>query len=226
MGGFVKRLKYYGIGFGIGMLFLTFFFQNRGCTWLPSNRVKNSILDRVIVVPEGTMTVMIKKGLTKEDIVLVLNDGDVNFGESDKEHDAKAYVIEKDDTRFTFTLPFESFISEVHINDEKSSAFVTKEGFGDIIHFPADENLVYPDSSRVVSCYQEKLGLVNPKDILERMKESGKVDFAKSNLASRPKPIQFITFINDGKSVGISSIWYKNKINITSFEAESVPDCN
>ena len=49
---FWKRLRYYGIGFGIGCIFVFFFFQNRACTWLPDNRIKNSILDRTIVIQE------------------------------------------------------------------------------------------------------------------------------------------------------------------------------
>ena len=63
-----RRLKYYGIGFGAGLVFVIFFFQNRGCSWLPDNRVKNSILDRVLVLPETEAVQMKKFGLTKKDL--------------------------------------------------------------------------------------------------------------------------------------------------------------
>jgi hypothetical protein len=56
-----RRLKYYGIGFGIGLVFVIFFFQNRGCSWLPSNRVKNSILDRLVVASDETLEILKKK---------------------------------------------------------------------------------------------------------------------------------------------------------------------
>ena len=85
MESFVRRLKYYGIGFGIGLIFVFVFFQNRGCSWLPSNRVKNSFLDRVIVVPVDQMDYLKSKGITEKDLVQVLNDGEVNFSESKKE---------------------------------------------------------------------------------------------------------------------------------------------
>ena len=65
-----RRLKYYGIGFGAGLVFVIFFFQNRGCSWLPDNRVKNSILDRVLVLPETESVQMKKYGLTKKDLTL------------------------------------------------------------------------------------------------------------------------------------------------------------
>ena len=64
MKSWIKRLKFYGIGFGIGLFFVAFFFQNRGCSWLPSNRVKNAILDRLIVVSDETESTMKLKDLT------------------------------------------------------------------------------------------------------------------------------------------------------------------
>ena len=91
-----RRLKYYGIGFGVGLVFVVFFFQNRGCSWLPGNRVKNSILERVLVLPETEALQMKKFGLTKTDLTLILNDGEVLFEESKKEGNPKVYVVEKE----------------------------------------------------------------------------------------------------------------------------------
>ena len=66
---FIRRLKYYGIGFGIGLIFVFIFFQNRGCSWLPGNRVKNTVLERVMVVNDETAKAFAKKGLTKKDAI-------------------------------------------------------------------------------------------------------------------------------------------------------------
>ena len=117
------RLKYYGIGFGVGLIFVIFFFQNRGCSWLPDNRVKNSILDRVLVLPESEAKQMNKFGLTKKDLTLVLNDGEVLFEESKKTGNPKVYVVEKEipskgKVKFFFTLANESFISEIHFTEK------------------------------------------------------------------------------------------------------------
>lgn len=91
----LRRLKYYGIGFGIGMIFVFFFFQNRGCSWLPENRVKNSILDRLVVVSESNAELMKAEGIDDDFIVGLLNDGDVDFSASQKREESKVYVIEK-----------------------------------------------------------------------------------------------------------------------------------
>ena len=146
-----RRLRYYGIGFGLGTIFVIFFFQNRGCSWLPSNRVKNSILDRLIVVSDETAAILSKKGITADDVVQVLNDGDVVFDKSNKEKYSKIYAINNEGENFFFTLPYESFISEVFIVDELKDAIPSSDGIGSIIRYPDDDNMVFPDSSTF--CY-------------------------------------------------------------------------
>lgn len=240
MDSFVRRLKYYGIGFGIGLFFVFFFFQNRGCSWLPANRVKNSFLDRVIVVPDNQMQLLKEKNLSKQDIINVLNDGEVIFDKSAKKGQTKVYLLEKEfegkgTISFFFTLPNESFVSEVHYAAKsaeevsKNAAFKVKnstKGFGDIIHFPKDDNLVFADTTDLVTCQQDVLGLINPLDIYALMKKSGKIDFSKTNYGLRPKPEHYILFTDKNKRViGSKSIWYKNKINITSFDIPFENDC-
>lgn len=226
MSTFTRRLKYYGIGFGIGLVFIFFFFQNRGCSWLPSNRVKNAILDRLIVVSDSTNLVLKSKGLSVDDIVNALNVGDVQFDESDKDKQSKIYIIEQDNVKFAFTLPYESFISEVQIREKNKKINATKNGLGTILHYPNDEYLVYPDSTQLVTCQQEALGLIEPVKILKLIKKTGRFDFQKSHLKQRPKPEHFITFESKGETVGAKIIWYKNKLNITSFVSEKTESCN
>lgn len=225
MSTFFRRLKYYGIGFGMGLIFIFFFFQNRGCSWLPSNRVKNAILDRLIVVSDSTETILKQKGLSVKNIIEALNDGDVAFNESDKDHQSKMYIIEKDDVKFAFTLPYESFISEVQIGNEHTQFFHTNNGKGSIIHYPNDDYLVYPDSTQLVTCQQEALKLIEPKKILKKIKKTGQIDFSRTNLKQRPKPEHYITFKHDGAEIGAKIIWYKNKLNVVSFVSEKTENC-
>jgi hypothetical protein len=232
MDSFVRRLKYYGIGFMIGLLFVFIFFQNRGCSWLPSNRVKNSFLDRVIVVPEDQEPILAAKGLTKEVVIAVLNDGSVDFDKSSKQSDPKVYYLDKEfdkkgTVHFFFTLPSESFLCEVHLKEGSAKAIKNStKGYGKIIHFPKDDNLVYVDSTSLVTCQQSVLGLVNPLDIYKLMQKSGKVDFSKTNYGLRPKVEQYIEFTDKKKrTIGAKAIWYKNKINITSFELPFESEC-
>lgn len=228
MKNFFRRLKYYAFGFGIGLIFVFVFFKNRGCSWLPSNRVKNTLLDRVIVIPETDLLNLEKENITIEDLKEILNDGVVSFNESSKHQNPKIYVIEKEINntkynKFYFTLPEESFISELRI--EKPISNSTKK-FGKLLFFPNDENLIFVDSSSFINCQQEKLGLLNPKDILKILKKNGRINFSKSHLNTNPKPEHTLEItLDNNKKVNLNTIWYKNKLNITELNSEVKLDC-
>lgn len=209
----------------MGLIFVIFFFRNRGCTWLPENRVKNTILDRLIVVSDETQAVLDQKKISHKDLVEVLNDGEVYFKKSDKNNDDKVYYIEKDGINYLFTLPEESFISEVFLGDNAFKAKTSSKGKGRIIHFPKDESLVYPDSNTFVTCQQEALGLIEPKKILKLLKKDAWVDFSGTNLKLRPKPEHLLFFVREKDTIGVNAIWYKNKINITSFDIPFENNC-
>lgn len=232
MNSFWTRLKYYGIGFAIGLLFVFIFFENRGCSWLPANRVKNSFLDRLIVIPESEEIEMKQRGVTAKDVILALNTGDVAFSESKKADPIKVYAVDvelpkKGNTRFYFTLPKESFICEVLISP--SSAMKVRnsdEGTGRIIHFPKDEQLVFIESDPLLKCQLDKLNLAKEKDLLKRLKSIGEVDFAQSNFKVKPKPRQTLVIRNtEYGAVYLEAVWYKNKINVTSLRTEKALEC-
>jgi len=222
---FIRRLKYYGIGLGIGLIFVFIFFQNRGCSWLPGNRVKNTILERMMVVSDETAAAFEEKGLTKEDAIAALNDGDVEFGESDKNNDSKVYVIEYNGHKFLYTLPYESFLTEVKLGGDAMDTETSQEGFGTIWRYPVDKDLVYLDSSSVLKCQLDQLQLKDAKAVFSKMKKTGKIDFARTNLEGRPKPEHFILFQLDSLEVAAKTIWYKDKLEVLSFDFPSDTKC-
>ena len=226
MESFARRLKYYGIGFGMGLIFVFFFFKNRGCTWTPSNRVKNTILSRLIVASDETQEVLKKKGISYEDVVEVLNDGDIDFGASDKNSKNKKYLIEKDGVKYVFTLPDESCISEVFVANSVWKVRPTKKGKGKFIHFPLDDNLVYTDSSEFLTCQQEQLDIVGDKIIWRKIKKTGMLDFEKTDLKTGAKPEHYFEFVWKQDTVGAMVVWYKDKLKINSFYNERLQPCD
>ena len=190
-------------------------------------------MDRVIVLPENEANTLKKLHLTHKDIINVLNDGDVVFSKSLKRGKTKVYHLEKEfDNKgllhFFFTLPDESFISEVHISEHKATQVKnTLTGSGEILHFPKDDNLVFVDSSQFVTCQQSELGLINSIDILKLMKKQSTIDFSKTNYKASPKAVQYIQFFDKKhRLIGAHAIWYKNKINITDFVLPFKSNCN
>jgi hypothetical protein len=227
MNKFVNRLKYYGVGFGIGMVFVFFFFQNRGCSWLPANRVKNSILDRALVVSEEENKVLSKKGVKIDDIIELLNTGDVDFEKSITEGKTKIYYLSNDKIKVFFTLPKDNYISEVKYAQRPVSKVTnTLKGKGKFLHFPNDPDLIYVDSNKVLGCQQEVLGFINQKLIFKAIKESGEVDFDKTFYFKKPRPICYINYKDaKGNMIGSKTYWYKNKITIKSFDIPFENSC-
>jgi hypothetical protein len=224
---FLDRLKIYAIGFGIGMVFVFFFFQNRGCSWLPDNRVKNSILDRVIVVQSDIDKELNSKGITHSQIISLLNDGDVDFSKSKKDGESKIYMVSKDNIKLFFTLPNESFISEVRMaNVSVKKIKNSTKGTGRLIHFPKDNELVFADTTRLVSCQQQAFGMIENRKILKSLKKNGVIDFEKSDFNVKPKAIQYLFFSDvKGRKIGATAVWYKNKISIDQFDLPFETDC-
>lgn len=225
MQSFLRRLKYYGIGFGFGLLFVIFFFKNRGCTWLPSNRVRNSIRERVLVLPENQQTTLAQKGITLSDIFHIIDKGDVDFSESLKQAEPKVYLFEGstikgEKAKLYVTLPSESFVSEIHFKEASiKQVRNTVRGKGRMISFPNDKQLIYLDSTSVFDHQRGELGIRNGTQLLKWMKSSGKIDFAKTNFRLRPKVEHVISCRDDrGNEIEFRAVWYKEKINIVSFD--------
>lgn len=227
-----RRLKYYGVGFLIGCIFVFFFFQTRGCSWTPSNRVKSAILGRVITVNEVERSIMEKYKLTMDDVITALNEGDVDFKNSRKDTEDKVYLItanlkDKGSFKFYFTLPTESYISEMHIGANDIKAIKnTKEGKGYFLHFPKDDYLVYPDSTAVNECKLEALGMNAPVIILKNLKADAYIDFEQSKLDTRPKPEHKIFTVVNKDTIAFNTIWYKNKIFIQDVQLNRLSACD
>jgi hypothetical protein len=232
MESFWRRLKYYGVGFLGGLVFVFVFFQNRGCSWLPANRVKNSLLDRVIVLSEEQQERLNRMGLTLKDVKAALNDGDVEFSESQKKGKLKVYKIShsisSEPVEYFFTMPDESFVSEVHVGVQYAAAVKnTIKGKGRIIHLPNDKNLVFIDSTQQLICQKSKLKIKNAIAVLDGLKLTGEIDFSKTSFVNQPKAVHMLSFYSPQlqRRIEFESVWYKNKIDVTRFVDSSLYSC-
>lgn len=103
---FTDRLKYYLIGFTFGIIAVVFFFGQRGCSWLPGNRVKNTISEKEIIFGDSIKALLECSKFSNEDIYNLLNSsGDIDFSESHPRETPKKYVFYGDnDLRVVFAL--------------------------------------------------------------------------------------------------------------------------
>lgn len=93
---FTQRLAFYLFGFSIGLIFLFFFLNKKGasCDYSPDARVKKNIRLKPKVYSEEILNDIQNKNLDTTYITLLLQSGDVDFGESDIKRDScNLYVI-------------------------------------------------------------------------------------------------------------------------------------
>lgn len=91
---FRDRIKYYLFGFAIGLVIMYMIFGNRGCSWLPENRIKNMIAEKEILIGDSLNEVMACAGITNVDVYRLLNeDGDVDLSQSKTDVYPKQYYF-------------------------------------------------------------------------------------------------------------------------------------
>lgn len=93
MSSFLRRLKYYGIGFAIGLIFVVVIFQQKGCSWTPSNRVKSAVLDRIIFVDSLDSLYLVKHRISPIQLKEFIEGASISFSDSQREGNEKIYVF-------------------------------------------------------------------------------------------------------------------------------------
>lgn len=232
MKSFLHRLKFYGLGFGLGLVFVFFFFRNRGCTWTPENRVKNTILGRVLVISDEQQEVLKANGITQNTAVMFLNDGDIAFGESQKDGNPQVYSILHEvngkEVELWFTLPKNSYISEIQWpTGSIKKAGNTKKGNGKMVHFPNVDNIVYLDTNRRLTCQLDYTGLISSMSVMKRLKKNGEIDFGRSELKRSGLPVHYIRFTDPKHHiVEAKTTWYQEHIQFSGFLMQDSIICN
>ncbi len=209
-----RRLRYYGIGFGFGTLFVIMFFGARGCSWTPGNRVKTAILQRVIVVPSAQEANLKSKQISSKSLIDFIADADVDFKHSKKQNPNKFSKLTKDKTTLYFTLPNDSYVSSVFTSRPKEK----QTGKAKLIRFPDGKDLIFTDTNGSMQRLRVELGFKDDRSILKQLKKNACLNYDKSDFLTTIKPEHYLEFeIKKGDTVGAISVWYKDKINITKY---------
>ncbi|MEJ6589676.1 MAG: hypothetical protein QNL43_07715 [Crocinitomicaceae bacterium] len=224
MNNFYRRILYYGIGFGIGLLFVFFFFNNRGCSWLPENRVKEMIISRIVFISDTNLAVLKNLGIQKAEISKYLEDADVDFSKSKKRENPKIYHLEgptksKENFVAQVVLYEDAFICELLPNQFSSqNASPSKKGLGTPVHYPSKKNLFYSDSSAHTNCQRKALGIEEDSTLYRLFIENGRINILNSDLAKSPKPVHSIVLrTGSGREANFFSTYFKEKARIYKF---------
>lgn len=231
MDNFFRRLKIYGIGFGIGLICVFLFFRNRGCNWLPENRVKSSFIERVIVVHEDEMAAFKALALNEKQLNDLIQNSAISFSESKKKGEPKAYQLtgtlpNGKPIRFILTLPDRSVISELKINattTEKVKNSITGKGYP--VLFPNNKELFDLGTDKNTLKKLNSVGIGKSEQLLKMIKEIGYIDYSKSTFDSE-KSSHCWVIEKPSNAFSMQTTWYKEKITLKSVElanSEEIP---
>lgn len=227
MSNLFRRLKYYGIGFGLGLIIVFFFFGNRGCNWGPESRVKTAIKERVLVVNQANELELQKKGVSSDELRQLIEDSDIDFSASKKEEELKVYYFQNEKFDFLVSLPYESYISEISLLETDAFQFNTSTtGSGTFLHFPKDQDLFYVPENPLLTCQMNEMGFKDNNALFEAIKSNGMLDYSGSNFKIRPKAEHLIRFKDKkNRNVAAKTIWMKEKIEVVSFTFDTIIPC-
>lgn len=208
----------------MGLIFVIFFFQNRGCSWTPTNRIKTSILERVVVIPESEKGFSSNDKKLEKELINYLENGEIDFGNSKKQNPNKFYKVDlKGHKSLYFTLPNESFVSAVYSSKPKSNTWKRKAR---MLLFPEVQDLIFMDTTNLLSCQLLGLGFKDERHLQEQLMKNATIDFGKSANKDVVKPEHYIEFLSPkGNKIGITAVWYKSKINVTLFSFTDSLSC-
>ena len=231
---FFRRLKYYGLGFSIGAIMVVFMFDNKGCSWFPSNRVKDNLFNRMIVVNASSYDKITEQGFKEAEFLKTVQAGSVEFGKSKKQGLDKVYRIDYETPKGKkehcfMTMGDERFMTEIIFSSKKASQISPTNSDaelpGKILFIPKNEFLFYMDSSSVLTEKMKSIGIKNDKELNRLIRKNGRFNFSRSYLLQHPKPVHCLQF-NVSKTskemLFVKCIWYKDKIKVYDLSIETL----
>lgn len=200
---FLKRLRYYIIGFGIGIVMSVILFGQRGCDWTPANRVLKQIATSQILISDSVKCVMAANNIKEDDIFQMLNNGDVLFSESNTQSSPKDYVIQHPDKEFKllFVVRNDSVSVVSGVPDGKKGDCDAADANAHILKMPEEtvkrvlrhnlaKNQLSAADSILTQLEKNKIG----EGEVYNMIGDGSIDFEKSTPLSKPHPIYVVHY--------------------------------
>lgn len=197
---FGRRLRYYLIGFGMGLVLCFAIFGQRGCDWTPGNRVLKQIATSEILVTDSVKCVMKENGISEDDVFKLLNNGDVVFSESKTHQTPKEYIIADAESKFKmhFVVRNDSVSVIWGVADGKKT---TCRNFGknpEHIFTMPEETIKRILKANEISATDSVFAKLQARGIQDgeiyNMIENGKIDFKTSMPTLKPHPIYFVEY--------------------------------
>lgn len=231
-----NRIRYFAIGLIFGTILVYFMFGNRGCAWLPENRVKNMIGEKEIIVGDSILDMMACWGITNDDIYALLKDGgEVEFSKSITDEVPKIYYIEseKDEKLYwaKFALYEERELAEIvavfYDNGAPCTSTFSNE-YTSTLPLPHKDVIAILESNefRILddAVCEMNFYKIAEKDLLAFHK-TATIDIKKSNPRKTPNPEYVMYGSLNGENYSVKYIIGENRTRIERIMGENPTDC-
>ncbi|MEY3049240.1 MAG: hypothetical protein RL365_1278 [Bacteroidota bacterium] len=220
MENFFRRLKYYGIGFGIGLVFVVLLFQQKGCSWTPGNRVKSAILERIVFIDSLDERYIKAHNISPKILRKFIENGTVSFLKSKRNGQEKLY-------HFHGTLGSDKSFNCLVGYREKSVVVDLDFEHSDIKQYKPLAGFAKPFLYKKKNWFSGKWNLYElkgmvpssaPEKFTELFLKNGRLDCSKSTFDIQ-KPTSYLFFTNQfakhhKQEYQMRTIWYQEKIEI------------
>ena len=109
---FLNRLKFYLLGFILGLFLVYGIFKERNWDWLPENKVKKFLLENPLKIFYNKKQDLLSDQLSKKIFDIIVN-GDVNFSKSETKQELKIYLIEYKQNTAIFNISFKDTLCRI-----------------------------------------------------------------------------------------------------------------
>ncbi|MDB9990834.1 hypothetical protein OAD79_05295, partial [Flavobacteriales bacterium] len=103
---FLNRLKFYIIGFILGLFLVYSIFNEREWDWLPKNKIKNFLLTNPIKIYIKKSEVLIVNHSFSKKIFDVIINGNILFSKSKTKTNTKNYFLESNNDTLSIDISF------------------------------------------------------------------------------------------------------------------------
>lgn len=222
------------MGLMIGLVFTYMLFGNRGCSWLPENRVKNMIAEKEIIVGDSVKELMNCSGVSHNDVYRLLNDeGDVDFSKSKADIYPKEYWFTgtKDESELDIQYAlFDSIVEVIGFHWKGSTDCSTSISNKNktIVPLPEVEIIAIIESKEIriidkVECQMKCYGLTE-SEILDFHK-SALNDINQSQPRLKPNPYYVMVGNLNGVQYQITYVIGENRTRISDIDGGKECNC-
>ena len=225
----IRRLKYYGIGFGIGLIFVIVIFKQKGCSWTPQNRVKSAVFQRIVFVDSLDRAYLKAKHIQPKDLKKMIQNATLSFMDSKRHGNEKIYQLYSNfpngkGITFLVALREQSFVVDIDFVNTNFKKYVPLQGKATPFLYTKKENWF---SGKWKSYKFTKISASDaPEKITKYFLKNGYLDcgFTNFNQVQPVHKIDFFTYVNatprseTREHVTCEVIWFQEKLKIKEIE--------